>query len=229
MKTKVLLVEDEPFLGKIVKESLETRAYEVRLETTGTSGLKALEHFFPDIILLDVMLPGMDGFELAEAIRNNDPMTPIIFLTAKTQTEDVLKGFQTGANDYMRKPFSVEELIARMENALKPGQSQAERVTDKIQLGDYVLHTKSQLLQRGEEERKISHREMELLRMLYTYRDGMLDRRHLLLTIWHDDSYFNSRNLDVYISRLRGYLKADPRVEIITLKGQGYRLVVPGG
>lgn len=227
MSVKVLYVEDELFLGKIVKETLELRGFEVVMESDGADVMKAFETQQPDICILDVMLPNRSGFELAEDIRKLNDDVPIIFLTAKTQTEDVVQGFKIGANDYIRKPFSIEELIARIENALRIRKEDAVIINaDTISIGKYQFHLNKQVLQFGKDERKLSYRESELLKYLYQKRDQVIDRRDLLNHIWGNDSFFNSRNLDVYITKIRGYLKEDPSLEIITIKGVGYRFVL---
>lgn len=227
MSVKVLYVEDELFLGKIVKETLELRGFEVVMESDGADVMKAFEAAQPDICILDVMLPNRSGFELAEDIRKVNDDVPIIFLTAKTQTEDVVQGFKIGANDYIRKPFSIEELIVRIENALRIRKEDAVTINgDTISIGKYQFHLNKQVLQIGKEERKLSYRESELLKYLYQKRDQVIDRRDLLNHIWGNDSFFNSRNLDVYITKIRGYLKEDPSLEIITIKGVGYRFVL---
>ncbi|HMO38938.1 MAG TPA: response regulator transcription factor [Saprospiraceae bacterium] len=229
MKIKVLYVEDEPFLGRIVKESLESRDFEVRMVSDGQRALPAFEQFRPDICVLDVMLPHKDGYAIATDIRQLNPGLPIIFLTAKTQTEDVLRGFQSGGNDYVRKPFSMEELIARMHNLLQIASNgtPASAPVDKepIHIGRYVFVPLRYELQLDGHVRKLSHREAELLRILSENRTAVVQRRAILNQIWGDDSFFNSRNLDVYITRLRDYLRDDPAVEILTIKGVGYRFV----
>jgi DNA-binding response OmpR family regulator len=229
--TKILLVEDEPFLGQIVSDSLRSRGYDVHLETSGIGALNSLDDRMPDVILLDVMLPSMDGFEVATEVRKRDVNAPILFLTAKTETEDVLKGFEAGGDDYLRKPFAVEELIVRMEHLLRIKNASSQPADGELVLtmGDFTLQVRSQTLTHVPtgESRKLSHRENELMKMLHRHRSDMLPRKDVLISLWKDDSYFNSRNLDVYISKLRSHLKADPRVEIITLKGHGYRLVLP--
>ncbi len=227
MAIKVLYVEDELFLGKIVKETLETRGFEVIMESDGADVVRSFEDEQPDICILDVMLPNKSGFELAEDIRKINDDIPIIFLTAKTQTEDVVQGFKLGANDYIRKPFSMEELIVRIENALRvKKEAVAEIEGENITMGKYQFHLNKQLLSNGKEERKLSYREAELIKYLYRNRNNVIDRRDLLNHIWGNDSFFNSRNLDVYITKIRGYLKYDPSLEIITIKGVGYRFVV---
>ncbi len=226
MSVKILYVEDELFLGKIVKETLELRGFEVVMESDGADVMKSFEKNQPDICVLDVMLPNRSGFEIAEDIRKINDDVPVIFLTAKTQTEDVVLGFKLGANDYIRKPFSMEELIVRIENALRLKKEDPVILEgDTINLGKYLFHVNKQVLHNGTEERKLSYRESELLKYLYRHRDQTIDRRDLLNHIWGNDSFFNSRNLDVYITKIRGYLKDDPSIEIITFKGVGYRFV----
>ena len=220
---KVFYVEDEVFLGKIVKESLESRGFEVRMETDGANAAETFKSFQPDICLLDIMLPNKDGFAIAEEIRNQHKHVPIIFLTAKTQTTDVVKGFSRGGNDYIRKPFSMDELIVRIQNLLQlNGERQHRGINDPINMGNLTFHINRQILQ-GREERKLSYKENELLKLLYENRSTIIDRREILNQLWGSDSFFNSRTLDVYITKLRSYLKEDPSLEIITIKGIGYR------
>jgi DNA-binding response OmpR family regulator len=226
MSIKVLYVEDEVFLGKIVKETLETRGFEVIMESDGADVVRTFEDEQPDICVLDVMLPNKSGFEIAEEIRKINDDVPVIFLTAKTQTDDVVHGFRIGGNDYIRKPFSMEELIVRIENALRVKKDTPVTINgDSIGLGKYQFHLNKQVLASGADERKLSYRESELLKYLYQNRDSVIDRRDLLNHIWGNDSFFNSRNLDVYITKIRGYLKEDSALEIITIKGVGYRFV----
>ncbi|WP_207497083.1 response regulator transcription factor [Aridibaculum aurantiacum] len=226
---KVLYVEDETFLGKIVKESLEMRGFDVLMEEDGAKVVQSYKQYKPDICVLDVMLPNKNGFDIAEEIREIDEDVPIIFLTAKVQTEDVVKGFKTGGNDYIRKPFSMEELIVRIENLLRiinNGNGAAEPVAETVKIGRYQYFTNRQVLTFGDEERKLSYRESELLKYLWQHRNKVIDRREILNLLWGNDSFFNSRNLDVYITKLRGYFKDDPSVEILTMKGIGYRFVL---
>ena len=227
MSIKVLYVEDEVFLGKIVKETLESRGFEVVMETDGANVVRVFEDAQPDICILDVMLPNRNGFELAEDIRKLNEDMPIIFLTAKTQTEDVVRGFKLGGNDYIRKPFSMEELIVRIENALRVKQATQITISgDSLVIGRYQFYLNRQVLSIGSQEKKLSYREAELLKYLWQHRNDVIDRRELLNHIWGNDSFFNSRNLDVYITKLRGYLKDDTAVEILTIKGVGYRFVI---
>jgi DNA-binding response OmpR family regulator len=227
MATKVFYVEDELFLGKIVKESLESRGFEVIMESDGAKATDLFKKSNPDICVLDVMLPNKDGFTIADEIRELNEKVPIIFLTAKTQTEDVVKGFTLGGNDYIRKPFSMEELIVRIQNALKNKTGGGQKATgDHVTIGRYSFQLNRQVLSSGKEDRKLSFRESELLKLLYQNREKIIDRKDILNLLWGNDSFFNSRNLDVYITKLRSYLKEDPALEIITIKGIGYRFVV---
>jgi DNA-binding response OmpR family regulator len=226
---KILYVEDEPFLGKIVQESLESRQFEVHWVTDGAEVMAAFEAFRPDVCVLDVMLPHRDGFSLGKEIRALDPQMPIIFLTAKSQTEDVLQGFDSGGNDYLRKPFSQEELIVRIKNLVNLTKGIAPLSVAQeagIRLGRFLFHPERQQLHlEGQSPRQLSHRETQLLQLLATKLNTIVERRAILKEVWGHDSIFNSRNLDVYITRLREYLKEDPGVQILTLKGVGYRVV----
>jgi DNA-binding response OmpR family regulator len=225
-KIKVLYAEDEPFLGKIVKESLESRSFDVVMEADGAAVTSQFTKHGPDICVLDVMLPNKDGLTIADEIRRLNEDVPIIFLTAKTQTEDVLRGFSAGGNDYLRKPFSMEELIVRIQSLLRSRSGSISKTSEGLfQLGKYSFHTNRQVLGAEGEERKLSFRETALLKLLCENRDRIIDRRDILNLLWGNDSFFNSRNLDVYITKLRSYLKADTSLEIITIKGVGYRFV----
>lgn len=224
-KTKILYVEDEIFLAKIVSETLQSRGYEVILESDGALALKKFEQSSPDICILDIMLPNKDGFAIADEIREKNVEVPIIFLSAKSAVNDVVNGFKMGANDYIRKPFSMEELIVRIDNVLKNKSVQEEEL-EEIELGQYTFNRKRQLLIHTSEQRKLSYRESELLKLLTNNRNTLVERKEILILLWGSDSFFNSRNLDVYITKLRSYLKLDPTVEIITIKGIGYRFVM---
>lgn len=224
---KILYAEDELFLGKIVRESLESRGFDVFMEEDGANVTALFKKTKPDICVLDIMLPNKDGFTIADEIRRLDEDVPIIFLTAKTQTEDVVKGFSIGGNDYIRKPFSLEELIVRIQHLLRHKQEPAPKIQGgTVTMGSFSFQLNRQLLVSGKTERKLSFRESELLKLLYEHRDQIIDRRDILNLLWGNDSFFNSRNLDVYITKLRGYLKEDSSLEIITIKGVGYRFVV---
>jgi len=224
MPTRVFYMEDELFLGKIVRESLESRGFQVFMETDGARAMEVFRAAEADVCVLDIMLPNKDGFAIADEIRVINPDIPIIFLTARTQTEDVVKGFGVGGNDYIRKPFSMEELIVRIQHVIK-GKKETAATPESIRIGSYQFQLNRQLLSRNGDERKLSYRETELLKLLHQHRDTIIDRRDILNLLWGNDSFFNSRNLDVYVTKLRGFLKEDPSVEIITIKGRGYRFV----
>ena len=219
---KLLYVEDEPFLGKIVKESLESRQFEVLMVADGAKVIAALEEFQPDICVLDVMLPNRDGFSLGEEIRAMRADLPIVFVTAKAQVEDVLKGFSSGGNDYLRKPFSLEELIVRLHNLLALSRGKTMSNTDTVSIGAYTFYPLKYELHLGENLRKLSAREADLLKILLENRNFTVSRKEVLLKVWGDDNFFNSRNLDVYITKLRDYFRDDPAIKIITIKGVGY-------
>jgi len=224
----VLYVEDEPFLSKIVKESLETRGFRVELVEDGDRVMPVFDRFQPDICVLDVMLPNRDGFSVGKEIRQRFAQLPIIFLTAKNQTADVLEGFESGGNDYLRKPFSVEELIVRMQNLVRMAQgiaAAAPAQQEVFPIGRYRFDAIRQVLTLDDQERKLSYRETQLLAFFARQPNAAVPRRDVLQEIWGNDSVFNSRNLDVYITRLRDYLREDAGVQLLTLKGVGYRLV----
>jgi DNA-binding response OmpR family regulator len=225
-KPKVLYVEDEIFLAKIVGETLERRGYDVVMESDGGQAVQRYKETNPDVCILDIMLPNKDGFDIADEIRDLNTEVPIIFLSAKSAAEDVVNGFKLGANDYIRKPFSMEELIVRIEHVLKRSSATKEDDVDEIRFGQYTFNSRRQTLTYGAEERKLSYRESELIRLLYQNKDAIVERKDILNLLWGSDSFFNSRNLDVYITKLRNYLKQDPSLQIITIKGVGYRFVV---
>jgi DNA-binding response OmpR family regulator len=230
VKKKVLYIEDEPFLARIVKETLELKDYEVLHKKDGSKIMETVRSFAPDICILDVMLPGADGYTLGADIRSANAQLPIIFLTAKGQTEDVLKGFSSGGTDYLKKPFSMEELMVRIENQLRLNAKRGELVDtpgEEVKLGNYHFNPGRYELRLEDTVIKLSSRESEVLKVLCDHINRTTDRRRLLTAVWGDDSFFNSRNLDVYIRKLRDYFSQDPRIEIITLKGKGYHFVVP--
>lgn len=230
-RIRLLYVEDEVFLGKIVKESLESRDFEICMVADGRDVLAAYKRFQPHVCVLDVMLPYKDGFELGKEIRAIDPQMPVLYLTAKTQTEDVLKGFRSGGNDYLKKPFSMEELIVRIQNLCQivhGKMNRASAIAEEYQLGQYRFLPQQQELHLEDNIRKLSYRESELLKILSENLNFKVMRKDILMRVWGDDSFFNSRNLDVYITRLREYFRQDPQVEILTLKGVGYLFKVVG-
>lgn len=224
---KVLYVEDEQFLGRIVKDSLESRGFQTLMLPDGRQITERVREFQPDICVLDVMLPYKDGFTLAQEIRQVAPKIPILFLTAKTQAEDAVQGFQAGGNDYIRKPFSLEELIARIRNLLQLTREQSSKRPDgTITIGRYIFLPHRYELRIGDEVRKLSHRESELLSIFAENQNQIINRQEILMRVWHDDSFFNSRNLDVYITKLRNLLKEDPNIQIVSIKNVGYHFLV---
>ncbi len=229
-KTKILYVEDELYLGKIVKESLESRDFEVKMLMDGLNVLPIVEDFQPHICVLDVMLPKKDGFTVGQEIRSRQPDLPIIYLTAKNQLQDIIKGFDSGGNDYIKKPFSMEELIIRINNILKlskQGIKENANGSDSIiSLGSYHFYPNKFELRLQDEVRKLSNRETQLLKIFANHKNQTISRKDILLKVWGDDSIFNSRNMDVYIKKIRAYLKHDNNLEIVTLKGFGYHFVV---
>ncbi|HEX6225740.1 MAG TPA: response regulator transcription factor [Chryseolinea sp.] len=225
-RTKILYVEDEPFLGRIVKESLESREFDVLMVTDGINAVSTFAKEKPDICVFDIMLPTKDGYSIAREIRQMNLTVPIIFVTAKNQTEDVLKGFESGGNDYIRKPFSMEELIVRVNNLLKLAAHKNSKIPETVSLGKFEFVPLRFELKCGGSVRKLSNRESTLLQLLTENKNATVLRKEILLKLWGDDSFFNSRNLDVYITKLRDYLKEDKAIEIITIKGIGYQFTV---
>lgn len=227
MNKKILYVEDEINLGRIVSETLETKGFEVLLVKDGAKVMESFKTFTPDVCVLDVMLPHVDGFELGREIRSRYPLLPIIFLTAKTQTKDVVQGFESGGTDYVRKPFSMEELIARINNQLVLATNQSlTKGEEEIKLSRFLFYPQKLELHSSNQIIKLSNREAQVLHLLCEYVNRAIDRKTLLMEVWGDDSFFHSRNLDVYIRKLRSYFSSDAGVQIITLKGQGYQFVV---
>ncbi len=229
MKVKILYIEDEPNLGKIVKEYLEQQGFDVLLEKDGAKVINAFHSYKPQLCILDVMLPNVDGFTLGEIIRSMEPLLPIIYLTAKSQTQDLLKGFDSGGTDYIKKPFSLEELLARINNQLALVENHVktqEEKAEEIQIGKFVFHPDLYQLSLGNNTISLSHREAQLLKLFCIHQNKLLERKKLLITVWGDDSFFNSRTLDVYIRKLREYFAADDGIRIITLKGKGYHFLV---
>jgi DNA-binding response OmpR family regulator len=228
-KTKVYYVEDEQSLGKIVCDTLSRQGYDVKWETDGARVISYLEKNETDICVLDIMLPNIDGYSLCKTIRGMYPRLPVIFLTARTDTSDLVSGFQSGGTDYIKKPFRIEELIARIENQLrlKKGVDSTAATDVLIKTGLSQIDTITYELRTPSETIRLSNRDMQILRILHANRNSVTPRKDLLLAVWGDDSYFNSRNLDVYIRKLRGYFNSDPSISIVTLKGNGYLFLVP--
>ena len=229
MKTKILYIEDEHYLGRIVKETLENQGYEVVWETNGAKVIRHLGNFSPDVCVLDIMLPNVDGYELCQQIKGLNPNLPVIFLTAKTETSDLVRGFEAGGTDYIRKPFSIEEVIVRIENQLALSNSNGHASitqSEEIQLGLYTYHPLRYELVSPEGTVQLSQRDSEILSQLAASVNRVIERKQLLMSVWGDDSFFNSRNLDVYIRKIREYLKHDPNIRIQTLKGKGYLFLI---
>lgn len=228
MTHRILLVEDDPNLGQILQEYLDVKGFEAVLCRDGEAGLKMFRRERFDLCIFDVMMPKLDGYTLAEEVRLLNADVPIIFLTAKSQKEDTIRGFRVGADDYMTKPFSMEELLMRLRAILKRTQkSQAEAEKQEVfAIGAFTFEPGSQrLLHPQAGEQRLTSKEAELLKLLCIHKNQVLDRSRALKKIWLDDSYFNSRSMDVYITKLRKYLKADAGIEIINVHGQGFKLV----
>lgn len=225
---KLLLCEDDANLGSLLAQYLAAKGYAVELRVNGKHGWEAYLKGGFDLLILDVMMPVKDGFTLAREIRQRDERTPIIFLTAKSMKQDTITGFQSGADDYLTKPFSMEELLLRVSAVLKRSRGIApqEEAPAAHTLGDLVFDVRKQQLSGRGQERKLTTKETELLRLLCEHRNGILLRSDALREVWGDDNYFNGRSMDVYIAKLRKYLKDDRRVEILNVHGKGFRLLV---
>jgi DNA-binding response OmpR family regulator len=228
VKTRILLVEDDPSLGPLLQEYLDAKGFETKLADDGKKGADLFFKGSYDLLLLDVMMPVKDGITLAKEIRVSDKNVPIIFLTAKSMKEDTIEGFGAGADDYITKPFSMEELLARVTAVLrrtnKIRSSESEEVNFKI--GKFQFNSEKQILQHNGIEQKLTTKESQLLRLLCVHQNDVLDRTFALKSIWQDDNYFNGRSMDVYIAKLRKYLKDDSKVEIINIHGKGFKLLV---
>ena len=226
---KILLVEDDPNFGTVLKDYLALNDYDVTHAKDGLEGLISFKNDEFDICILDVMMPKKDGFSLAKDIKGINSEIPLIFLTAKSMKEDVLRGYQVGADDYLNKPFDSEVLLLKLKAILqrKAVDASAEDNQFEFEIGEFHLNSKlRQLSFKGDEPRKLSPKENKLLKLLAIYKNDLLARELALTKIWHDDNYFTSRSMDVYIAKLRKYLKPDEKVEIINIHGEGFRLVV---
>ncbi len=224
-KEKLLIVEDDLNLGQILKEYLEAKGFDTHLCRDGEEGIITFRNQKFDLCILDIMMPKKDGFTLAKEIRLTDKHTPIIFLTAKSMKEDTLEGFKIGADDYITKPFSMEELLLRLIAILRRTGSLQNKHQNTFQFGSFVFHYDQQMLNHGDKQQKLTSKESELLRLLCQNINHTLDRSAALKTIWKDDSYFNARSMDVYIAKLRKYLKKDDDIRILTIHGEGFKLV----
>ena len=227
IKSKVLLVEDDSNFGNVLKNYLELNDFDVTLERDGRLGLAAFQREKFDICLLDVMMPHVDGFTLAEEIRDIDPDIPLFFLSAKTMKEDILTGYKLGADDYITKPFDSEVLLMKIKAILKRNEeTKSETENKEFDLGIFHFNPKLRELSANGNTHTLSPKENELLRMLCEYKNDLLPRETALKRIWGSDTYFNGRSMDVYIAKLRKYLKEDGKVEIVNIHGNGFRLVV---
>lgn len=225
-KVNILLAEDDPNLGQLLKNYLNAREYETTLITDGAQAMKVFRKEKFHICLLDVMMPELDGFALAKGIREIDANIPIIFLTAKNLKQDVIEGFKSGADDYLTKPFSMEELIYRIEAILRRTTTRTQDTRAEVYtIGKFTFDVTKQLLVYQDQTRKLTTKESELLELLCRHRNEVLERNFALKSIWIDDNYFNARSMDVYITKLRKYLSKDESVEILNIHGKGYKLL----
>lgn len=228
LKTKILLAEDDTNLGNLLKEYLEAKGYRVVLAKNGKEAFDVFKKEQFDICLLDVMMPVKDGFTLAKEIRSIDTNIPVIFLTAKSMREDAIEGFHAGADDYITKPFSMEELQLRLKAILRRTKKNTLRNLEEkeFKIGQYKFDHSKQVLELNGKEQKLTTKEADLLKLLCLNSNDVLDRNLALKSVWQDDNYFNSRSMDVYIAKLRKYLKDDPKVEILNIHGRGFKLLV---
>ncbi len=225
-KTKILLAEDDSNLGILLKNYLTAKNYETMLYENGALALEAYSSGNFGLCILDIMMPEMDGLTLAKEIRLRDPNIPIIFLTAKDQKEDIIEGFKYGGDDYMTKPFSMEELLYRIEAILRrAANTSVKKKEDSYVIGDYTFDPLHQILTHKNQSIKLTTKESELLELLCIHGNEILERNYALKTIWIDDNYFNARSMDVYITRLRKYLRKDPTIKILNVHGRGYKLL----
>lgn len=222
---KVLLVEDDSNLGSITSDYLKAKGFDCTWEINGELGYREFVKNQYDIVILDVMMPIKDGFSTAKDIRGIDKKVPIIFLTAKSMKEDTLKGFEIGADDYITKPFNMEELTARISAILKRVSSDSESHFDDIKIGKLTFNPKMQILSKDDFSVSLTTKESDLLILLYKNKNDILERDHALKAIWGDDNYFNGRSMDVYIAKLRKYLKHDEQIQIINVHGRGFKLL----
>jgi len=223
---KILLLEDEVQLAKIISETLQSRGFVVQHHSNGRLGLEAIYKADFDLCVVDVMMPFMDGFTFVKELRKVNPQTPVLFLTARSQDKDLVEGYSSGGNDYLKKPFSLEELILRIKELLKRVDSKAVSASGRVCIGSFNLFPlRQELTNPSLNPIQLSHKETELLLLLCEYKNQLLDRKAALLKLWGDDSPSNVRTMDVYITKLRKHLSADGSVQIINLRGMGYKLI----
>jgi len=224
---KILLAEDDENLGMLLREYLIAKGFKTELFVNGELALAGFKKNKYDICILDVMMPKMDGFTLAREIKKLNNAMPFIFLTAKSLKEDVLEGFSIGADDYITKPFSMEELMFRIKAILRRvSTNNGSDTNETYQIGEYIFDSQKQLLEHGKKQLKLTTKESELLKLLCNNKNNVLERNFALKTIWQEDSYFNARSMDVYITKLRKYLKDDTTIQILNIHGKGYKLIV---
>lgn len=226
-KTSILLCEDDPNLGRLLADFLNAKGFDTVWAKDGVEGLKEFHRHSFDFALLDVMMPRKDGFQVAEEIRRESRQLPILFLTARSAKEDTLEGFKVGADDYMTKPFSMDELLMRIQAILRRSAALPEdgESVSEFRVGTYTFDYNTQMLTHGKEEKRLTTKENELLYLLVKHRNGLLERPYALRTIWGDANYFNGRSMDVYIAKLRKHLAADPSIEIMNVHGKGFKLI----
>ncbi len=229
-KAKLLVVEDDPNLGDILQEYLQMKGYDTTLCRDGEEGWNKFKKDKYDLCLLDIMMPKKDGFTLAKEIKKVQEDLPVLFLTAKNQKDDIIEGLKIGADDYLTKPFSMEELLLRINAILRRTQKSTVVVPLKTySFGDFILHYDEQYIEGPGGKHKLTSKENELIRLLASEVNKLVNRSHALKQIWGDDSYFNARSMDVYLSKIRKILKDDPKVQIITVHGEGFKLIVGEG
>ena len=228
-KTKVLLVEDEQILAMIIKDTLEGQDLIIHTANDGEEGLRLFFDLRPDVLVADVMMPHMDGFEMVRRIRQTDKQTPVLFLTARSAINDVVEGFELGANDYLKKPFGMQELIVRIKALVGKAFAFKEEPKQKetcFEIGKYNFNSITQMLSHAGIEEELSHRESEILKRLCENRNQVVNTQNILLDLWGDDSFFNSRSLHVFITKLRHKLSKDERIRIVNVRGIGYKLII---
>ena len=226
MKIKLLLVEDERTLAMIIKDTLDEEGFSVTHADDGSKGLKCFFNDKPDILVVDVMMPHMDGFEMVSQIRQADKTTPVLFLTARSAIKDVVTGFELGANDYLKKPFNMQELIVRVKALVNRAFVEKQKEVPKFEIGNYLFDPITQKLSYVGIEEELSHRESEILKRLCQNQSNVVETQSILLELWGDDSFFNVRSLHVFITKLRHKLSKDDRIKIINVRSIGYKLII---
>lgn len=225
-KRNILLLEDDPNLGFILQEQLEMNNYSVKLCRNGEEGTDEYKHHKYDLCLVDIMMPKKDGFTFVKELRNADKQTPVIFLTAKSLKEDKIEGFKAGCDDYITKPFSMEELLLRINAVIRRTGDNTDTLQTVFSIGRYSFDSEKQTLTLGKKKIQLTSKEAELLRLLCINKNSVLERDTALNQIWGNNSYFNARSMDVFITKLRGYLKEDPSISIQNIRGKGYKLIL---